>query len=147
MPDDLQRLRQVWNQQQVPVIMRNSKSRPRMRLPFADDNRHWIEHGRSTRAVWMRDKKQWEVPKSWFNDLVQRSLDRYGSLYIIQPFVEQEKCAPACMHAKGHVCQCSCMGANHGAGMTSDWLVISDNFAVRYERSMVACRLLRKKIQ
>lgn len=120
MSDDLQRLRGVWNQQLVPVIMRDKMSRPRMRLPFSDDNRRWIEHGRSTRAVWMRDKKHWEVPKSWFNDLVQRALDRYSSVYIIQPYVEQERCAPACMNAKGHDCQCSCMGANHGAGMSSN---------------------------
>lgn len=147
MSDDLSRLRRIWNQQQTPVLMRGNKGRPYMRLPYSDDNRRWIESGRSTRALWVRDKKHWEFPKSWFNDLVQRSLDRYGSVYIIQPYVEQEKCAPACMNAKGHVCQCSCMGANHGTGMTNDWLVISDAFAVRYERSMVACRLLRKRLQ
>lgn len=28
----------------------------------------------------------WELPKSWFNDLVDRALQRYGKVYIIQPY-------------------------------------------------------------
>jgi hypothetical protein len=35
----------------------------------------------------------------WLNDLVERSLKRYKKAYIIQPFREQAKCAPACMYA------------------------------------------------
>jgi hypothetical protein len=146
MSSDFDRLRTVWNQQIIPVIMRSKKGRPRLRLPYADDNRRWIQNGRRNSPDWINGKKHWEMPMAWFNDLVMRSLDRFGSLYIIQPYAHQEKCAPACMRALGHECQCSCMGANHGAGMTNDWLVISDAFAVRYERSDVACRLLTKKV-
>ncbi|HYJ31360.1 MAG TPA: hypothetical protein VEW25_13605, partial [Allosphingosinicella sp.] len=78
MEEDLQRLRRIWNQQSVPVIMRNGKDRPRMRLPYDVNNRGWIENGRRTSVTWHRDKKHWEVPKTWFNDLVQRTLAKFG---------------------------------------------------------------------
>ncbi len=82
---------------------------------------------------------------AWFSDLVERCLDRYGKVYIIQPFREQEKCAPACMNATGHDCQCSCMGANHGAGLAGGrWKVIDEAFATRWGDELIACRLLSR---
>ena len=67
----------------------------------------------------------WELPKSWFNDFVDRALQRYGKVYIIQPYREQEICARACQEALGHECQCSCMGANHGVGNDGSWFEVS----------------------
>jgi hypothetical protein len=85
------------------------------------------------RPRWIKDGKYWEVPNSWFNDLVNGALDRWGKVYIIQPYREQEKCAPACMNALGHECQCSCMGQNHGAGGSdSGWFVVAETFASRW---------------
>ena len=109
----------VWKQKQIPVVLRRTGrgERIRVRLPFADDNRHWLQNGRRTAPEWIGGTEAyWELPKSWFNDLVDRALVRYGKIYIIQPYREQEICARACREALGHECQCSCMGANHGAG-------------------------------
>ncbi len=85
-------------------------------------------------------KKYWEVPAAWFNDFVDRALERYSELYVIQPYREQEKCASACLNATGHECQCSCMGANHGAGNDGSWFEVNEAFATRWGDQVLACR-------
>ena len=143
---ELKRLQSVWSQTTTPAFYRKGKGYPLLiRLPFADDNRRWLQHDKRTSPVWNRMDKRWEVPKAWFNDLVARALNRYAALYVIQPYREQEKCAPACWNAQGHECQCSCMGANHGAGHLSGWLVVSDTFATRWGEEELACRLMTKR--
>ncbi|WP_271582136.1 hypothetical protein, partial [Bradyrhizobium sp. CCBAU 45389] len=71
--------------------------RLRARLPFAADNRQWLQNGRRTPPEWIGGTEAyWELPKSWFNDCVDRALQRYGKVYIIQPYREQEICARVC---------------------------------------------------
>lgn len=138
------KLKRVWGQEQTPVVLRRTGKgqRLRVRLPYAETNRQWLQNGRRTSPVWMPRKKYWELPKAWFNDFVERSLRQYGKVYVIQPYREQEKCAPACQNAIGHECQCSCMGSNHGAGNDGSWFVVSDTFATRWGNEEIACRLM-----
>lgn len=142
-------LKYVWDQRQVPVVLRRSGKgeRLRVRLPIADDNRRWLQNDRRIAPEWFSDKRKayWELPKAWFNDFVDRSLRRYGKVYIIQPFREQEKCSPACQNAAGHECQCSCMGRHHGAGNDGTWFEVSDTFATAWGEKELACRLLTAK--
>ncbi|WP_336079500.1 hypothetical protein [Thalassospira sp. CH_XMU1448-2] len=142
--NDEVRLKSIWNQGAIPVILRRGGKgqRLRLRLPFSVSNRLWLQDGKSTSPNWIADGKYWEVPKAWFNDLVNRALADYGKIYVIQPYREQEKCAPACWNAQGHECQCSCMGANHGAGNYGGWFVVSDTFATRWGDQQLACRLM-----
>ncbi|WP_085642645.1 hypothetical protein [Thalassospira sp. MCCC 1A03138] len=141
------KLREIWNQGNIPVILRRGGKgqRLRLRLPFSKSNRLWLQNGRSNSPTWVANGNYWEVPKAWFNDLVERSLERYGKLYVIQPYREQEKCAPACWNAQGHECQCSCMGANHGAGNDESWFVVSETFATRWGDQQIACRLMLRR--
>lgn len=138
------KLNRIWKQIRIPVIFRPGGNNDlKVKIPYAKDNRVWIKKGHRINPVWIRDKRHWTMPRSWFNDLVNKCLDRYGKVYVIQPYREQEKCAPACWNAKGHECNCSCMGENHGSqGAYSDWLVISDAFATRWGEKEYACRLL-----
>jgi hypothetical protein len=140
-------LKRVWNQKRIPVVVRRGKKgqRLRIRIPFSNTNRDWLRNGRKTSPEWDGERKFWEVPKAWFNDFVERSLKKYGKLYTIQPYREQEKCAPACMNAVGHECQCSCMGANHGVGNDGSWFEVSDTFATRWGGQHLACRLMTVK--
>lgn len=140
------RLLAIWNQDSIPVILRRGGKgqRLRVRLPYRTDNRRWLQESGRTVPTWVSVERYWETPKAWFNDLVERSLVRYQNLYIIQPFREQEKCAPACMNAVGHECQCSCMGANHGASNTGSWFEVSDTFATRWGQLHLACRLMTR---
>jgi hypothetical protein len=140
-------LKRIWNQNKIPVVLRRGKKghRLRVRLPFSNDNRNWLRDGRRTSPVWVSERKYWEIPTTWFNNFVERALQKHGKLYIIQPYREQEKCAPACMNALGHECQCSCMGANHGAGNDGSWFEVSETFATRWGGQYLACRLMTAK--
>jgi hypothetical protein len=138
------KLKDAWGQEQTPVVLRRTGKgqRLRVRLPYAKTNRQWLQNGRRTLPVWIASKKYWELPKTWFNDFVDRALQRYGKVYIIQPYREQEICARACQEARGHECQCSCMGANHGIGNDGSWFEVSDTFSIRRGQRELACRLL-----
>lgn len=140
-------IRRVWAQTEIPVVIRRTKrgQQHRLRLPYSADNRDWLRNGRRNRPIWLRAEQYWEIPKAWFNDFVERSLMKFGRLWIIQPYRVEEVCAPACMNARRHECQCSCMGANHGAGNDGSWFEVSDAFAVRWNNEEWACRLLAKR--
>ena len=142
-----ERSKRVWNQKEIPVVLRRDGKgeRLRVRIPFAPDNLAWLKNGKRIWPVWVKKHNCWEIPKAWFNDFVVRALHRYRYLYIIQPFREQEKCSPACLNAVGHECQCSCMGANHGAGNDGSWFEVSDTFAFRWGDRHLACRLMSAK--
>ena len=142
---DNSRVRKIWNQNQFPVILRRDKGKLRLRLPYSAGNQNWMQENGGHTPEWISDQRYWEVPRRWLNDLVKRALDKYEKLYIIQPFREQEVCAPNCWNALGHDCNCSCMGENHGQGKMGSWLVVSDTFATRWHDSVFACRLLSKK--
>ncbi|WP_271621413.1 hypothetical protein [Bradyrhizobium sp. CCBAU 51745] len=103
---------------------------------------HLLPNGRRTPPEWIGTDAYWELPKSWFNDFVDRALQRYGKVYIIQPYREQEIWARACQEAQGHECQCSCMGANHGIGNDGSWFEVSETFSMRWGGRELACRLL-----
>lgn len=146
MTSDEREAKTVWNNGIIPVALRRGGSQPiRLRLPFAATNREWLKNGaRKKEPEWNKEKKFWELPASRFNELVEMLLERFGRLYIIQPYREMEICAPACMNAEGFECQCSCMGANHGAANRGGWFEVSETFAVRYGERRLACRLLIK---
>lgn len=140
-------LEQLWRQRSVPVLLRRGKGHTLLvRLPYAADNLSWLRTGRRRKLVWCpAPKGYWNLPASWFNDLVERCLSRWGRAYVIQPFCRQEVCAPARWHAEGHECNCSCMGANHGSqSPAGQWLVVSETFAVQWGRRTLACRLIEK---
>lgn len=145
--DDLsENLQKAWKQNLVPVIFRRAKGKKLcIKLPYLEGNRYFLQNDRRNSPEWIQNRKYWETPYSWFNDLVNRLLKRHGKLYVIQPFREQEKCAPACMNAIGHECSCSCMGANHGVGNDGSWFEVCDSFATRWGEQHFACRLMSLK--
>ena len=138
------KLKAVWKQRLIPVILRRGGKgqKLRVRLPFDKNNREWLRNGKGTAPTWFENGRYWETPKAWFDNLVERSLSKYKKVYVIQPYREQEKCAPACMNARGHECQCSCMGANHGLGNDGSWFEVSETFATRWGELYLACRLM-----
>lgn len=142
---DPSNLEAVWQQRNTPVAWREPDRDLMVKLPFMMDNRSWLRSMGRRHPNWIENGKYWVIPKSWFNSLVNKSLERYGRIYVVQPYHEQEKCAPACMSAVGHVCECSCMGANHGAGNDGSWFEVSETFATKWRDRELACRLMIKK--
>lgn len=121
-----ERLLQAWRQSEVPVIFRPSEANVLIKLPFSVDNRAWLSRGRQRRADWNPKFKCWELPRSAFNELARRIIDRYAQVILIQPYNPEQKCCHACQNAKGLDCECACMGKNHGQGCTDDpWYKIT----------------------
>lgn len=143
-------IRRQWAQAKVPIIVRSGQRGDKLtaRLPFRDDNRQWLTNLRTgTRRAeihFAHDAKAWSLPVSWLNRFVDGALTRYGSLYVVQPYREMEKCAPACRNAAGHDCQCSCMGANHGVGTADGWFDVSETFSFRWGGQEAAIRLMTR---
>jgi len=138
------KLHEIWAQKTIPVVYRQGKSKPiLLRLPYADNNRDWLKGEHKRDPKWTPKFKCWETPKSWFDDIIRRTLKRFGRVYVIQPYQEHQKCAPACWKATGFECECSCMGENHGSGNPAGkWHVVSETFAVQWNAREYACRLI-----
>jgi len=137
----------AWEQSSIPAVFYNPKMLALcVKLPYAEGNRQFLKSDRIRDPKWHREQKMWTVPKAWFNDLINRSLGRYGRVYVIQPYREREVCAPACWKATGYECTCSCLGSNHGR----DWVdhtffVVSNTYAVRWGGYRLSCRMLTAK--
>lgn len=142
-----ERLSIVLAQKRVPVLIRRGKGQlPRIQLPFDLTNRAWLRASGMNNPTWVAADKQWEVPQSRFTELVNRCLERFGQVWVVQPYNEQEKCAPACWDAKLEECQCSCMGVNHGSrGPNGRWKIVSENFATRWLGARMAARLMKRQ--
>jgi hypothetical protein len=141
------RLGQIWRQARIPVVFRQAAGRPTLvRLPYSEDNRVWVKGQKRHRPRWNTEYKCWETPAAWFDELIRRAIERYGRVYVIQLYREQQKCAPACWNAEGYHCECSCMGANHGTGHPGGhWHEVSETFAFQWGTKKYACRLIAAK--
>lgn len=146
MPDAPQdpRLLEIWSQNRVPVIYRRARPNPVLvRLPYAVDNFEWLRSERRNKPQWNRQYRCWETPVAWFDGLVEACLRRFGRVYLVQLHHERQQCAPACWDARGFHCECSCMGANHGAGHPGNaWHEVSETFALSWGPARYACRLV-----
>jgi hypothetical protein len=135
---------QVWRNSRIPVVYKpGGRESLLVRVPYAEDNYEWLR-GEGKRIGWCPQFRAWEIPRSRFNDVVERCLQRYAKAYVIEGYRELEKCAPACWNAIGYDCQCSCMGAHHGSGQELQHIV-SDTFAFEWGVRKLACRLLEGK--
>ena len=144
-PDNRKRLKAVWRQDKVPVLFRQSSGPLLVKFERFLGDRAWLRRQRG--RIPRRDEKFrcWSTPRSWLDGLVDQFLNQYGQLYIIQPLKRQQKCAPACVNALGHECECACLGENHGSGhLGRSWRVISEVFATKWSEEELACRLLSR---
>lgn len=144
-----ERLKKIWNSgTSNPVILRRGVGKQlALRLPYRKDNFFILRKGRNNKPSWNDSQKYWELPKTWFNALVEELLHDFGRLYVVQPFRAQEKCARACWEARGHECNCSCMGAGHGSQYNgSGWFEVSEAFATRWGEQELSCRLMVRKV-
>lgn len=141
------RLDDVIAQKRVPVLIRRGPGLPpRLQIPFDLGNRAWLRATGMNNPKWIAPDKQWEVPQSRFTELVNRCLEKFGKVWVVQPYNEQEKCAPTCWDAEKEECQCSCMGVNHGSrGPAGRWKIVSDHFATRWLGARMAARLVVRR--
>lgn len=143
MPKDPE-LYRIWKKQkQLPVILRRSKPPILIKLPDSNDNQSWLKDAHIRWPWWNTKLECWEVPQTWFDEVITRAARRWGAVYVIQLHREQQKCAPACWNAQGFHCECSCMGENHGSGKPDGkWYEVSDTLALQWGDKKYACRLI-----
>lgn len=153
METDERRIKAIWNNATCPVILRRGGAGENLRIRICGrkertyNDYRWLKKPRKHQPRWINKHHCWELPKGRFNDLVKDSIDKFDRVYVVQPYREQEKCSPACQNANGHICQCSCMGENHGAnGIDAGWFVVSDTFATKWGKKILACRLMQTVI-
>lgn len=146
MENDIQEATSIWNNGRISVVLRRGGSKStRIRVPFSKNNREWLKNGpRKREPIWNKEKKYWELPASRFNEVVKMILNKYGKVYILQPYREKEVCSPSCINAEGFECQCSCLGANHGSGNHQGWYEVTEALAVKYGKTKLGCRLLER---
>jgi hypothetical protein len=157
-----QKLEQVWKQNEIPVVFRDGKPTQRLLIRFPssiifkqidqikDEHKaeyfeqlNWIRAEHRRYPKWIARFSCWKIPMAWFEDVIKRSMSKYGSVYVIQPYRIQQKCAPACWNAVGVECECSCMGEHHGAGNPAGkWHIVSETSAVSWGEKQYSCRLI-----
>jgi len=145
MTTDTQKIKDIWRQTYIPVIQRPKQGKLKVKLPEGNLAFDWLSQPGKHSPVWISD--YFEVPASWFTDLVARCLSQYRRLYIIQPYNELEMCSPSCKNAQKLICECACMGANHGQGESGGggWYDINEALQVRWRGETIAARLLTAK--
>lgn len=147
MKESSDQLLAIWKQRNIPVVLRRTGKGDHLRLrtPGSITDARWLTGQKQRRLKWNHDNDCHEAPKNWFNHVVERCLEGWGAVYVVQPYREQEKCSPACMNASGHECSCSCMGKNHGAGNDGSWFEVSEAFATQWGDRELACRLMVRR--
>lgn len=132
---------EIWTRESlhIPVIVRKLSGPILIRLPWRDDNREWLQNDGRIRPLWRKLEKCWECPRAWFERITQQAAERFSGAWVIQEIRELEKCAPACRHARGIECTCSCGGANHGRD-GDGWFDVSETFSFRRGPSTYSCR-------
>jgi hypothetical protein len=138
----------IWRQQAIPVLFDDTtRKRLLVKLPYAADNYAWLRQGRHHRPEWLKAFRCWKIPRAWLEEVAILLCERHGQAYIIHPYRERETCAPVCWDAQGLLCECSCLGANHGQGQGSGaWYVVSDTCAVQWGPRRYACRLIQRRM-
>ncbi len=149
--DERQTLEAIWRQSAVPVIHRPKMGKLHVRFPRLHNDEVWLLRtcGERTRPRWhavvqprTNVRGWWNVGRAHFTNLAKGLLERFGSVYVIQPHRELEICAPACQNAIGLECECSCLGLHHGESATGRWYEVSDALAMRWRESEFRWQLL-----
>jgi hypothetical protein len=137
-------IQKVWDLATIPIIYQGmNQDFLTLRLPYAIDNRKWLSSLGRNHPIWDAVKKVWLVPNNWFDRAISLVLSRYGKVYVIQPYREESKCAPACWNAVSLSCDCSCLGKNHGKGYPQGkWFVVSEALAIKWGEKKLSCRLI-----
>ena len=86
----------IWDQERIPVVLQLGGP-ILVRLPYSPGNRNWLRNERRSEPAWRG--KCWKLPAAWFNDFVNRAIQRYSRLYIIQSYRASEVCSAACQNA------------------------------------------------
>jgi hypothetical protein len=129
-----------------PVLVKLSEGDLLLRLAFEKINRAWLgEAGKADwRLRWDKSRHYWLAPRSWFETLAKRLIERHGSVWVVQEMDSPRPCNGACMHARGLDCVCGCGGRNHGLGDPGGWAHgVADSGIVEWRGKQYTYRLIK----
>jgi hypothetical protein len=141
----------------VRVVRLIDPLRLEVHLPYARDNRTWLESalpGKDIRPEW--DAGCWWVAKAHFTGLVRAMAERFGTVRVEVEYNTRRACTESCKNAEGEDCECGCLGRSHGGGRWLDgWVDLGQiavghdgrarvMYDVRNERMMRAYQLLMR---
>lgn len=98
----------------VPVVWLPKNGKVVAKLPPRKGNRRWLHHTVGIRSPRLADDR-WHLPRNCLGRLVTAAIDRYGHIVVCRDMSRLSRCTRACLEARGIDCDCSCLGAYHGA--------------------------------
>lgn len=114
-------------------VWRPVKGRIVLSMPYHKGNRTWLKQvlGPRIRPEFDKANKRWEVARGHFGPVVEAMANRLGRIDVWVDFRSAEKCDTRCRSARSRECTCSCLGKNHGNGITHGWKLAGDSTMVR----------------
>lgn len=104
-----------------------------IKMPYAKGNRAWLKEtlGDRIRPDFRKPPPRWEVARIHFAPVVQALANRLGRIDVYVDFRTAEQCDTRCRNARGQECTCSCLGRQHGRGITYGWNLVGDTTMVQ----------------
>ncbi|WP_202819032.1 endonuclease domain-containing protein [Actinosynnema sp. ALI-1.44] len=86
------------------------------KIPARKGNRRWLHESVRIRSPHLdKDSGKWTLPRNCLTKLVTAAIDRYGYIVVCRDMSRLSKRTRTCLEAAGSDCDCSCLGAYHGA--------------------------------
>ena len=129
-----------------PLVEKPVKGRLTVRLAYAPTNRLMLAklcENRKADLIWDRPSKTWLVARKHHRNLVAGLVRAFGVCYVIEHYLETERCFASCVNATGHECVCSCQGRNHqGGNLYAGWteIHIPHDAGPMYQRTSATTR-------
>lgn len=103
---------------EVPMIWLPQDGQVIAKIPARKGNRWWLHETVRIRSPRL-DGGRWHLPRNCLVRLVTAAIDRYGYVVVSRDMSKLSRCNRRCLEATGVYCDCSCMGAHHGADSIS----------------------------
>lgn len=116
---------QVVAPPRVPLVWLPRNGQVVAKISARRGNRRWLHETVRIRSPRLAGDR-WMLPRNCLVKLVIAAIDRYGYVVVIRDMSTLSRCTRACLQAVGVDCDCSCMGAHHGADSDSWFERIGD---------------------
>src|SRR5438093_12492432 len=98
----------------VPMVWLPQDGQVIAKIPARKGNWRWLHKSVRIRSPRL-DGDRWALPRNCLVRLVTAAIDRYGYIVVCRDMSTLSRCNRACLEATGVDCDCSCLGAYHGA--------------------------------
>lgn len=127
------------------IYMAYRKSKMRVRLPFAKNNRYFLgEVLPAGNFKWHKEGAYWEIARTHAPVVILALWAKYGGVKVAREHSVNERCNASCQNAQGWDCSCAGQGEHHGAGSEDSWMNVGGDVLVRPAGLMLVTRTYGK---